>query len=197
MAGKKPHPYPQPDGREPAPGRLAVVQDFANAHFSEAREEDRERPAEPILTWARPYGLLPRGAQLSSGDVARLLELRRLLREAIAANHGEQPMSPDDVRKLNDIARESAVHVHFDAEGGLSLESKEQGVDGLAAKMFAIIAEARRDGTWARLKICGASDCQWAFYDRSKNGSGAWCSMSDCGNRAKAKAFRERKRSPA
>lgn len=186
--------YEPPGGRAAAPGALAIVQDFANSHFTEAPEEDRERPMESITSWARPYGLFPRGARLSPPDVARVLELRRLLREAIAANHGGQPMSVADARKLNEIARESAVYVQFDAEGGLSLESAERGIEGLAAKTFAIIAEARRDGTWSRLKICRADDCQWAFYDRSKNGSGAWCSMSDCGNRAKAKAFRERKR---
>jgi predicted RNA-binding Zn ribbon-like protein len=34
----------------------------------------------------------------------------------------------------------------------------------------------------------------WAFYDRSKNRSGHWCSMRVCGNRAKARQFRERRR---
>ena len=35
----------------------------------------------------------------------------------------------------------------------------------------------------------------WAFYDRSKNRSGRWCSMDSCGNVEKARAFRERNRS--
>jgi predicted RNA-binding Zn ribbon-like protein len=37
-------------------------------------------------------------------------------------------------------------------------------------------------------------DCEWAFYDRTKNRSGRWCRMDQCGNLAKAKAFRERRR---
>jgi predicted RNA-binding Zn ribbon-like protein len=194
MAGTPHELYEPPGRRAPAPGELAIVQDFANSHFTEAPEEDRERPTEPIVAWGRHHGLFPRGTRLSPKEVARVLELRRLLREAISANHGEQPMSATDVRKLNDIAQESAVHVRFKADGDLRLTSHGIGVDGLAARAFAIIAEARRDGTWSRLKICRADDCAWAFYDRSKNGSGSWCSMSECGNRAKAKAFRERKR---
>jgi predicted RNA-binding Zn ribbon-like protein len=51
-----------------------------------------------------------------------------------------------------------------------------------------------RDGTWDRMKACRADDCEWAFYDSSRNRSGTWCSMEVCGNRAKARAFRARHR---
>jgi predicted RNA-binding Zn ribbon-like protein len=170
------------------------VQDFANSHFTEAPEEDRDRPAEPMMAWGRRFGLFRRGARLSPREVTEVVELRRLIREAIAANHAGQRMSSADVRRLNEIAREASVHVQFDGRGDVSLVGDDAGVDGLAARMFAVIAEARRDGTWQRLKICRADDCAWAFFDRSKNGSGAWCSMAECGNRAKAKAFRERRR---
>jgi predicted RNA-binding Zn ribbon-like protein len=58
------------------------------------------------------------------------------------------------------------------------------------------------EGTWSRLKACLADTCQWAFYDQSKNRSAHWCSMAVCGNRAKARAYRNRhakrgKRTPA
>jgi predicted RNA-binding Zn ribbon-like protein len=52
------------------------------------------------------------------------------------------------------------------------------------------------DGRWDRLKICPADDCRWAFYDRSKNRFRHWCSMAECGVRAKSRAFRARKRTP-
>jgi len=50
------------------------------------------------------------------------------------------------------------------------------------------------DESWNRLKACRLDDCQWAFYDQSKNRSRTWCSMKVCGNRAKARAYRERQR---
>jgi predicted RNA-binding Zn ribbon-like protein len=50
------------------------------------------------------------------------------------------------------------------------------------------------DDTWNRLKACRLDNCQWAFYDTSKNRSRTWCSMKVCGNRAKARAYRERQR---
>jgi predicted RNA-binding Zn ribbon-like protein len=53
------------------------------------------------------------------------------------------------------------------------------------------------EGTWERLKVCPAHDCLWAFYDSSRNRSGHWCSMKVCGNRAKARSYRERHRGDA
>ena len=58
---------------------------------------------------------------------------------------------------------------------------------------MAIAYESMVAGTWSRLKVCPADDCQWAFYDHSKNRSGTWCSMQVCGNRAKVRAYRERR----
>lgn len=48
-------------------------------------------------------------------------------------------------------------------------------------------------GEWDRIKICPADDCRWAFHDRSRNRSRAWCSMRVCGNREKARAWRGRR----
>ncbi|WP_240519714.1 CGNR zinc finger domain-containing protein [Amycolatopsis antarctica] len=59
----------------------------------------------------------------------------------------------------------------------------------------AVLAAAARLavlGEWARIKICPADDCRWAFYDHSRNRSRAWCSMRVCGNREKARAWRRR-----
>ncbi|WP_242613098.1 CGNR zinc finger domain-containing protein [Herbihabitans rhizosphaerae] len=49
-------------------------------------------------------------------------------------------------------------------------------------------------GEWSRIKICPAHDCRWAFFDRSRNRSRTWCSMQVCGNREKARTWRERTR---
>ncbi|QIZ34965.1 CGNR zinc finger domain-containing protein [Saccharopolyspora sp. ASAGF58] len=57
-----------------------------------------------------------------------------------------------------------------------------------------LVAAARlvHTGRWDRIKICPADDCLWAFYDRSRNRSRTWCSMRVCGNREKARSWRER-----
>jgi len=37
-----------------------------------------------------------------------------------------------------------------------------------------------------RVKQCAGDACGWLFMDKSRNNSRLWCSMKDCGNRAKA-----------
>lgn len=46
-----------------------------------------------------------------------------------------------------------------------------------------------------RVKICADAECGWLFVDSARNRSRRWCDMSDCGNRAKASRFYERKKS--
>ncbi|MBI3521570.1 MAG: CGNR zinc finger domain-containing protein [Chloroflexi bacterium] len=41
---------------------------------------------------------------------------------------------------------------------------------------------------------CASDTCTWLFVDTSKNHSRRWCSMSDCGNRAKARRHYARTR---
>jgi len=41
-----------------------------------------------------------------------------------------------------------------------------------------------------RLKTCAHDECVLMFKDTSKSGRRRWCNMETCGNRAKAKAYR-------
>lgn len=43
----------------------------------------------------------------------------------------------------------------------------------------------------SRLRVCGAQDCGWLFFDRSKNGRKRWCDMADCGNREKQRKYQQ------
>lgn len=48
-----------------------------------------------------------------------------------------------------------------------------------------------------RVRICEAPDCSARFYDRSPAGRRRWCSMRTCGNVAKARRHRSRRRAAA
>jgi predicted RNA-binding Zn ribbon-like protein len=45
-----------------------------------------------------------------------------------------------------------------------------------------------------RVRECAAHDCEWLFFDESRNRSRRWCNMQTCGNRAKVDRFRARQR---
>ena len=83
------------------------------------------------------------------------------------------------------------MEVHDD--GQAYARPAKEGVPALFARLLAAVADAQCAGTWDRLKACAADDCQWAFYDSSRNQSRTWCSMEVCGNRAKTRAYRTRR----
>lgn len=76
------------------------------------------------------------------------------------------------------------LRLAFTPGAGLTLTAEDRIVE--------TVAHAVATGSWARVKLCAAQDCRWAFYDTSKSGAGRWCSMNVCGNRAKTRAYRRR-----
>jgi predicted RNA-binding Zn ribbon-like protein len=44
-----------------------------------------------------------------------------------------------------------------------------------------------------RLRLCANPDCGWVFLDQSRKGNRRWCSMRECGSRAKARAYYHRR----
>jgi hypothetical protein len=74
------------------------------------------------------------------------------------------------------------------------LVSGEGGVKGALGRILADVVVASSKGTWARMKICAAEDCRWAYYDHSKSRTGRWCAMETCGNRHKTRRYRRKKR---
>jgi predicted RNA-binding Zn ribbon-like protein len=82
--------------------------------------------------------------------------------------------------------------IDVDPAGQIVVVPAGAGSRAALTRLLMIGAEAATAGTWARLKVCSADDCQWAFYDRSPTHSGCWCSMQICGSRAKSRAYRSR-----
>ena len=115
-------------------------------------------------------------------------ERETAFREALRALLADKS-DPEAIFALNTAAGEARLGVTFGADGAARLEG-----DGLVASLLAVIARAQADGTWSRMKACASEDCRWAFYDRSRNRSRTWCSMAECGNRAKARTYRARQR---
>jgi predicted RNA-binding Zn ribbon-like protein len=182
----------EPGGRPKAPGRLALLQRFINTHNHDfPREWDRIGTPETARAWLRQTRLVARDDGVSEADVARLRELREAIRALAIANHGGQPgaVATDVIRRA---AGTAGLSVAIDDMGGTALEPTGRGVDGAMATLLGILHEAQLSGHWSRMKGC--RKCGYAFFDRSKNRSAAWCAMSICGNRTKNRAYYRRRR---
>ena len=151
-----------------------------------------------LAAWLEEQGLAPPGIRATRADVAHAVALREALREMLAAHNASLPASAsEDARgALDDAAQRARLRLRFTDDGGASLAPEAGGVNGALGRLVAIVHDSIAHGTWSRLKACREHECEWAFYDHTKNRSGAWCSMQACGNRAKARAFRERHAAP-
>jgi predicted RNA-binding Zn ribbon-like protein len=173
-----------------APGRLEAVRLFVNSVDFEDDTEELSSPS-ALASWLEAHDLGPvRSA--SSADVARAVELREALRELLLGQHGDYEPDPAAAQVVEDTARRAQLEIRFDAGGVAAVAPGSRGVDAALGRLLAIVAEAQAEGTWSRMKACPWETCRWAFYDHSKNRSGVWCNMAVCGNRAKARAYRER-----
>jgi predicted RNA-binding Zn ribbon-like protein len=168
------------------------VQRFVNSIDLEDGQDELDSP-QALRAWLADRKLLAARASVSPADLRRALDVREGLRALLLGNNGLE-FDPDRVERLDRAAARAGVRVSFGAAAKPALAPAVDGVDGALAQLLAIVATAVAGGTWERLKACPREDCEWAFYDRTKNRSGRWCRMDQCGNLAKAKAFRERRR---
>jgi predicted RNA-binding Zn ribbon-like protein len=128
---------------------------------------------------------------VTAADHQRALALREALRALLMSNAGLD-LDPSAGRTLDEAARRARLGVRFDEHGHVHTAPEASGVDGALGRLLTVVAEAQDEGTWTRLKACLADDCQWAYYDLSRNRSAVWCDMASCGNRQKVRSYRER-----
>jgi predicted RNA-binding Zn ribbon-like protein len=174
-------------GRAPAPGPLRLVQEFVNTLDAE-EGQDLLADRETFSAWLQEQGPAVTGPPPGDRDLAAAIELREALRALLRVNSGADA-DPEAAALVNRMAAEAPVRVELGPDGAATLKGS-----GILATVLAAAGTAMLDGSWARLKACVDPECQWAFYDRSRNRSGHWCDMAVCGSRHKVRAYRSRQR---
>jgi predicted RNA-binding Zn ribbon-like protein len=178
--------------QQQAPGELEHVRAFVNTLDKDPDTEELTSPA-ALATWLGERGLLAPDATATDADLAHAIELRQALRAVLIAHNESAPAPPYACSVLDETVCRAGLRLRFDDRGDAVLEPQAGGVDGGLGRLLAIVHGAIAQGTWQRLKACRLHSCEWVFYDHTKNRSGAWCNMDVCGNRAKARAYRERR----
>ena len=176
--------------RETARGVLGLVQAFVNTVDLEDGTEQLDAPIS-LSEWLAAKGLMAPGLPVSEADLKHAIALREAIRGAIGANTGAR-VYPVDLATLNGAISASRLRPRFGSGGKARLEPDVEGVEGALGRVVAAVFAAMNEEDWTRLKLCGSHSCRWAFYDQSRNHSSRWCRMASCGNRQKAKRFREK-----
>jgi hypothetical protein len=190
-----------PEGEVPEEVRL--VNEFLNSldletfgEHAEKPDEEREglRSSERLKAWLVGRDLLGKDALVGEEDRELAVKVRDALRLAASANSRPAREGSDAAGTSFD---ELPLVVRLGGDSKPELASGEGGVKRALGRILADVVVAASKGTWARMKICAAEDCRWAYYDHSKSRTGRWCAMETCGNRHKTRRYRQKRRDSA
>lgn len=176
-------------------GRPAI--DFVNTH----RERWR-RNVETLVTaadlslWLTQAGLLEEPADPTPAQLWGARRLRTAIDEGIRAAIDRAALPAPAIDEVNRWL------VHASLPPRLQCAAQDVAVLGeappfdpvqhalarLALDAATLLGTEQRD----RLRICASHTCSARFYDASRAASRRWCSMSGCGNVAKARRHRAR-----
>lgn len=207
-----------PSGAEPrfdfSGGRLGL--DLANTVSGDRSAAARERLPDyrALVAWARQGGAvsddharrLLAEAERRPADAAAVHREALALREALyriflAAAEGREPAEPD-LALLSERLGAALSHRRI-ARGGKACCALawSDPPDALEAPLWRVVVSATElltsDVDLARVRVCGLHDtheCSWLFLDQTRARTRRWCSMKECGNRAKARRHYERAR---
>jgi predicted RNA-binding Zn ribbon-like protein len=178
--------------RDEAPGVLGLIQAYVNTVDLEDGPEEFSDPG-ALGTWLVARGLMEPGVAPDKIDLEHAIAVREAIRGVIGANSGAR-LYPIDIATLNGAAAASRLRPRFGSDGKGRLEPEVGGTVGAMGRLVAAVFGAMGEEGWPRLKLCDSQTCRWVFYDHSRNHSSRWCTMAECGNREKAKRFRQRAR---
>jgi predicted RNA-binding Zn ribbon-like protein len=189
----------------------ALCLDFVNTVGSHTSSEPREKLCAyaDLVRWMKEAALINHAqaqqlladGQDDSGRSKEVLENAREFREILfRIFHGlcqETEAQPADLAALNEALRAFPIR----------LEVRSQGKNFLCQRSV-----AQSSGSWllapiawsavdllvseqvGRVRMCADPTCGWFFLDNTKNHSRRWCAMGDCGSKAKAKTYYQRKK---
>ena len=206
-------PSPRRIGKRETAERAGLCLDFANTLHWHASDRPREtlHRYEDFLGWAGALGVisrrqvnaLARRARREPQAAATVFRRATALREAVygifvARIAGTAP-ARDDVGVLNKELQRAVpqYRIEFGVDGPTWCPAAEGAEFDLP--LWRIVQSAAElllsEDLRHRVGQCAdPAGCGWLFLDVSKNRSRRWCSIRDCGNRAKQRRLQARRK---
>lgn len=184
----------------PAPADTLSI-DFANTLYWRGTDAPTETFAsiDDLRAWCGQQAGVPAELLDASrvpgrhGDepamLAHALALREALYRLFHAQAEQREPHADDVALLGGFLAEAAPRValaRIDGRYAWRIAEQAASLATLLSPVLWSATDLLGSARLAKVKRCANDACQWLFIDDSKNGSRRWCSMSSCGNRAKA-----------
>jgi predicted RNA-binding Zn ribbon-like protein len=175
-------------------GRLCL--DFLGTLKWRRSQEPEEQLTAPELMseWALLAGVVDMPVRTSAGDLSRAVELREALYRVVWSRLESGTVDRVDVELLNSYARREPVALELGVDGEVRRRaSPRQLLTAVARDALELLASAGAN----QLRTCSNPECTRLYLDASRGQNRRWCGMAECGNRAKAQLFRQRRRNTA
>jgi predicted RNA-binding Zn ribbon-like protein len=120
---------------------------------------------------------------------ARAIALRELIYRLFHALASGASVDDAHLEDLNRALRDAPSRMSIrsgSARFGWEVEESKPSANLILAAVLWSAGDLLAGPQLSRLRECSNEECLWLFLDDSKNGTRRWCSMSACGNRAKA-----------
>jgi predicted RNA-binding Zn ribbon-like protein len=169
-----------------------VALDFVGtvAEWTTARLERLPAPAD-LAEWLVAAGVLDAAPVTSDADLVAARELRGALYELVVALAAGRQVPAGVAEVVNRHAAAEPVRLRLDPAGRPVREGSATAALATVARSGIELADPANA---ALLRWCADATCTRAFLDRSRGRRRRWCGMSGCGDRAKAAAYRSRRR---
>jgi predicted RNA-binding Zn ribbon-like protein len=183
------------------------VVDFHNTISWPPRRVSNERLRRPVdlVRWAAEREVVSehearklraytaRKVARSRAELAVAVRLRRVLHDMFLDHIEGRQTADEQLRNLNQHLKKvrAAQTIEWNEEElRWSLPSGKSTMV-IIDRLLLSAADLLTSRDLSRLRRCANPNCGWLFLDTTRNGLRKWCSMTECGGRAKAKRYYE------
>ena len=173
--------------------------DFLNTVATPAAEQlDWLADGESFLNWLRQGFAIPDDLKFPAASLDRLAADARKLREwfrGLVEKHAGKPLKPSiagALGPLNELLLRGQTHFQISPGTPLVLDETQnwRAADALLQPIARAMADLLVNADFSQIRHCEGAQCTLWFVDVSKSHRRRWCTMSVCGNRAKAAQHR-------
>ncbi|WP_232666691.1 CGNR zinc finger domain-containing protein [Pseudonocardia sp. TRM90224] len=169
-----------------------VALDYAGtvAHRRTDHHDLLTSPAE-LARWSVASGLVAEPPEVDAAAFAEAIDLREAIYRLAFARQAGVRTDGTDRALVNAVAAGVPTAVALTAAGEVH---RVGGIDAVLATLARAAVELLGGPLAPSIKECVGGECTRLYVDGSRRGTRRWCDMRECGNRAKAAAFRARTR---
>ena len=176
---------------KPAPMPLLRVQAFVNT-LDVDQGTDVMREPDGASAWLAQAGLLAPSVKLGGEDLELARDVRDAIRALLRSNGGEGERAAMSCARCASSPKVTRPPSTWSRSVRLARRRRQRARGRRSARPPADDPRRASRRHVVTTQVCANPECEWAFYDRSRNRQGAWCTMASCGNRLKNRRFRAR-----